>query len=709
MEPTLALKTTVDPALAADSFEDDVPAGQVIGSRTAGGVARRGADAEGIMSIDGGALRIGYMQKPGWGRHALAYGPFPRRSGLAFSAFLLNGHTGSQTYDDGAGAMRRFLKFLARQLAAWIPANALPSSLRTRLHPKAPHYLDWPPIRENLAAGWFGEEAPADPAKRGNAFLVRATGIENGALSPRVNSRTPAVVHSLQNVPLYLVVILRDVGAAYYVASLPGTRGAAPYPAMRLVAIDTGATDPLLYAGISQSILGEIGFRADTRVYGIRVADVPELASWHGTAHAADMLQGSGPLGNSDAETGGRWTCLSGSFERGDRGAAPSETPGLVTLTPPAPSGCIHVRVRPTSLAQPAGIVWRVQDSRNFLCLRFTRKDCRLFSVRDGTWEEVAAPYRSRLRAGVDTAIQILDDGAAFRISCNGSDLSPAPHHSGLFQAAAGVGLQADGPGGVIFSAFEAHPRCIPIPHDLMLGEPWSPARPATVAADQFEGSPRELEGTSTTTGEKIWSKSIGRGEFRLTGSGAAKVQADPRHPNPGRTAYTIAWNDEEFADVEVMILPPGTGKDEGEKGRGGVIFWQDPANYVIVNTYLDDWKVGKSISSFFRIDDSEDTYRAVWTNVGDRIHWGTPYILHVAFDGMRYLVHLNGEAVLYRSLSDIYPGTEPLAIRRVGIVANWEFGDDTGSSFLSFRASERRHDQRRPHRPLQDPSPEAR
>jgi len=42
---------------------------------------------------------------------------------------------------------------------------------------------------------------------------------------------------------------------------------------------------------------------------------------------------------------------------------------------------------------------------------------------------------------------------------------------------------------------------------------------------------------------------------------------------------------------------------------------------------------------------------------------------------------------VLYRAFRDIYPGFRRLHIRKVGIVANWEWGHDTGSRFLSFEA----------------------
>ena len=60
---------------------------------------------------------------------------------------------------------------------------------------------------------------------------------------------------------------------------------------------------------------------------------------------------------------------------------------------------------------------------------------------------------------------------------------------------------------------------------------------------------------------------------------------------------------------------------------------------------------------------------------------------LRVAFDGMACSVLLNGKLVMSRRLTDIYPDQPPLKIRKVGLAVNWEWGNDTGSVFRSFRA----------------------
>jgi hypothetical protein len=100
----------------------------------------------------------------------------------------------------------------------------------------------------------------------------------------------------------------------------------------------------------------------------------------------------------------------------------------------------------------------------------------------------------------------------------------------------------------------------------------------------------------------------------------------------------------------------------------------------------MDDW-YGTSIAAFFYVDGFEELYDAVWTNVGKRIHWGVPYDFRVVFDGQRFLAFVNGEPVLYRALSDIYPDWHRLQINQVGLVANWEWGNDTGSVFQNFVA----------------------
>ena len=45
----------------------------------------------------------------------------------------------------------------------------------------------------------------------------------------------------------------------------------------------------------------------------------------------------------------------------------------------------------------------------------------------------------------------------------------------------------------------------------------------------------------------------------------------------------------------------------------------------------------------------------------------------------------INDEPVFYRAYRNVYPDLPPFRIRKVGIIANWEFGNDTGSRFERF------------------------
>jgi hypothetical protein len=141
------------------------------------------------------------------------------------------------------------------------------------------------------------------------------------------------------------------------------------------------------------------------------------------------------------------------------------------------------------------------------------------------------------------------------------------------------------------------------------------------------------------------------------------------------------------MADVQVELTPPGTGRHQGHRGRGGILFWQDPDNYVILSIYLDDCIETASLAAFFFFRGFEDVYDAVWSNLSARVLWGEKLTLRVVFDGVRFRSYVDGEPVLYRALSDVYPGVGPLSINRVGLASNWEWGDDTGTVFHNFVA----------------------
>jgi hypothetical protein len=257
-------------------------------------------------------------------------------------------------------------------------------------------------------------------------------------------------------------------------------------------------------------------------------------------------------------------------------------------------------------------------------------------------------------------------------------------------QEGTGVGLfiREGGFDGVLRS-FEAHPREIPAPPTLDLGPFRFPKGDQLVVEDDFDGPPSDLDGRVTTLGNRSWRKEIGKGAFRLTGNHSAQVAATVAAPCPGRTAYTIDWGSPNFADISVAITPPGTCKGNREKGRGGLIFWQDPQNYITWSLFHGDFPAS-SIAAFFCRNGFEELYDAVWTNIGSRVDWGVPFDFRVVSDGRRFLTFINDEPVLYRALSDVYPDWNYISINRVGLVANWEWGTDTGSLFQNFIAKDR-------------------
>lgn len=681
-----------------DQFTDDRSPGRVIGTKTNGGQIRKGVDSEGIIGIDNGALRIQTLTKPGWGRAGIAYGPYARSNGLTFGAFMVNGHNTSQAeplIEGFKGQFRRWLlgsetqkpltrlfrlirgrqrKHIWQRLAQWIRSGT--------------RFFQVKLLDENLAVGWFPCEVPTKPLDQGNSFIMHALGPECGGLWARTGKACLQAVRGLQNVQMYYFVVLREKGAAYYAASIPNVPGLEPYPQMRLLAIDAFHADQEVYAGIHQSVLGQIGFRVDTRVYRTQVALLPEFGQWYGSAHGADTLIGEGPLHQSGAEHGGEWICYEGGFRRTDEGLVAEDTINEAVLPLNAPTGLVHVLIQTTDKpVEGIGLLWRVKDEDNFWCVEVGSRQCQLCTKEDGVWRRFPATREQYLAPNATNSLQVADDGENIRLYLNGQLMYGSSFSDARLSDAVGIGIRVTScASGASLRAFEAHPRTLPVPEALNLGQPWVVEGNHVAVKDDFDGPSADLVGRPTHLGGRIWSREIGQGVIQSTGAGAAKVVATVEKPCPGRTAYTVDWENPGFADVGVRITPPGTQRGNRERGRGGLIFWQDARNYITLSVYVDDW-YGTSIAAFFYVDGVEELYDAVWTNVGRRIHWGMPYDFRVVFDGKRFLAFVNGEPVLYRALSDVYADWDHLNINRVGIVANWEWGNDTGSVFQNFVA----------------------
>lgn len=682
-----------------DRFTDGKRAGKVVGQTGPDGIVRQGVDVEKVISIDHGALRIQPLIKPGWGRSGLVYGPFRRENGLAFATLVLNGHNTSQTGDLTQNILKRLLQWAKGSETAGIPTRLLQWARSKQKWRFGRQLLRWARIAwdhrkpgsveidENMAVGWFCKSAPARPSD-GNTFTIHATGAENGEVWAQVGSDPLPLIRGLQNIPVLYLVLLREQGAAYYVSSLPNTHGMAPYPHMRPVAIDPTGNEAELYAGLYQSVLGQVGFRVDTRVHGAQVEKLAQYSSWYGTAQVADRMDGSGALEDTPAEMGGNWQVAAGQFERTAGGTKPTGHNNQASIDPGQVSGLINLLVDlPTGEPAEVGLIWRMQNPGSYWIYTASSSGCRLEIVCDGERSQVAVSSNP-LKPAATNILQILDDGKTITASLNGKPAFGTQFLDERLANGTRTGIFLPEPYTHLrIHSFEVHPRTIPIPTEIRVSGPALPTGEQIRITDDFDGPEGDLAGHRTSQGGKVWQKELGPGRIELTGAGASRVKASVLAPNPGRTAYTIDWDHPEFTDVQVEITPPGEQRYQQESGRGGLIFWQDPENYLAVSTWLDDYYDGTSISSFFHLGSFEELYDAVWTNVGRRVIWGKPYTMRVTFDGLLYTATIDDEPVLQRALTDVYPEFSRLAINKIGIVANWEWGNDTGSAFRKFIA----------------------
>ena len=684
-----------DQVLVDDDFTGRLRAGNVVGSKTKAGALRRGVDREGVVEIRNDALRIRPLAMPGWGRAGISYGPFERRNGLGLAIHVLNADNGSETYK---------LASVIRRLGRWALASQT-NSLWTRL-------LRWPfriagdgvlrklrywyaachvekayrPMHENLAVGWFTTDAPTDATKAADAFVVRGATVRNGELGVRIGDTLLPVIEWLPNVPFYYFILLRETGSAYYVASHAQVPGTSAYPALRPVAINAASTHGSLYPGLHQIMAGESGFTAETVLYRAHVARYAALSAWYGTAHAADRLTGDGPLAASDSETGTSWQVLAGNPERSADGARAQSGFSLACLAAETPMGLIHAVATLPAGDGSGGIVWRLSDAQSYLCLSLSRRGCALVTVAGGARQTLVSCALPEAELDQPMAVQIRDDGARIDVAVNGTPLLQIAPPAEALPACNGVGIffdTADGASPCIRD-FEAHPRAVALPAGLPFAPPWSKDGTAAVISDDFAAQRGDFAGYQSPNGA-VWSRIMGDAAFTLSGDGGVRVIASAEAPAVNRTAFGIDWPDPDFADLTAVILPPGSARGQHHTPRGGLLFWQDDKNYFIVNNWLDNSYGGGSISCFFYFRGFEDIYDAVWTNVDDRLFFGRKNRLRVVCDGRQFRAYLDGTLVLYRAFRDVYPGFDRLRINRVGLIANWEWGRDTGSRFLSF------------------------
>ncbi len=672
-----------------DDFSDVRGAGTTLGTLTTSGAKRLGVDLERRIAVDHGALRFQPLLRDGWNRQGIAYGPVEGRPGIAFAVGLLNGHNTSQ-----AGHLEQPL---AARLRTWLGAGG---TLRTRERVvrfvrhgehgatlrqfrrwlvRAPRLYREKPLDENLAVGLYRSETPLAPQEADVGFVMHATGADNGELWARVTGRSLPVLRSVQNVPLLLAMVGRERSTTYYVASSEVARGLPRMPFMRPVAVTPHLAPNDTYPGIHQSVLGQAGFRVDTRVYGVRVE------AWDPTRSLGllleDCLTASVP-----SETMAAWQTVAGSFVRSARGIHAQSPGSLMWRELAEPAGLVHVLVDESEGVSPA-LVFGENEFEAAYAVQIARGRVTLTRRTAGTWHTVAEEDCERLELGESHSLLVVCDHEGVSVCQNGRRLFEGALP---IYALRSIGIYDQRRSGGALRALEVHPRAVPIPSELNVPLPSVAPGHGEVLDEHFSGAPGELEGRAVRH-NVTWRKELGAARIVLGGAGRGAIVTDARHLTArGRTVYTVPWEHPELADLAVLVKPPGEKRGDGAEGRAGVVFWQDPNNYVIVGTWLHDNYGGASVSSFYCLRGFEDVYDAVWTNVGGRVRWGVPYELRVVFDGERFTASVDGEAVLHRALSDVRSNVERLSVRRVGIVANWEWGNDTGSEFRRFWARKR-------------------
>ena len=627
-----------------DGFDVDVPIGDVPGSRTVDGDRRGGVDRQDVIGVDHGAARIRPLRRPGWGRAVLSWGPWPAEPGLVMVAHVLNGHNASQTYHIRLPWRLRLRRFVG---------DVLRRRLRLRV------------LRDNLAIGWYPRPDAGRP-DTGSGFVMRSAGTTGGELrTGRLGTQLP-VVPGVQNVPITYVVSIRpDGGTSTFVGSVPGAVGFAEAPALRPVGIDPAPLPEQVHAVVQQAVLGEIGFRVDTRVYGVEVWHVPELAHWCQTAHAAAR----DPLTATVAERGGAWQ------------DEPDPDGGIRRLVDPGdPSGLLHVRVRAVA-DPPAGLVWRA-GPQGAWSVRVGKGHVALVRHRGARLDEVAT---ARIPRGIvdQPRLQVVDDGTNFAVHLDDHDVFGRWFDAGGLDGTA-VGVVAHRTDDVRdVEAHALHVR-LPTPEHADPGLPPVATGDRVVIDEHFTrpGGLADHDGDG-------WVRSLGTGRIVVEEAETARVDASIAQPNPDRTFYTLPWTDGLPVDVAVTVTPAGTRRGQGHGGRTGVVLWQDEDNYLVVSVWLDDspGHDGSSVSSFLRSRGHEEPYEAVWTNVGRGVDWGVRHELRVSLDAGRWTAWLDGRPVLHRAIADVDPGAEKLDVTRVGLAVNWEYGNDTGSVFHTFVA----------------------
>ncbi|HFC12787.1 MAG TPA: hypothetical protein ENJ56_08075, partial [Anaerolineae bacterium] len=531
-------------------------------------------DAEGVISEDNGALRIRPKSTPAWGTSSVIYGPFARANGLTFATVLLNGYIHSTnpqpaTHSDNSNGTLSSKTFWQRLLGN-DPQQGLSYTQANGGGDSA----------ENLIAGWFDEaatKAGSNPLATSSTLVIRTDDKGNSTLAALSNNKFVTVIPQLLNLPLCLVTILRENGAAYYAASMDEYGDLPALPTLRPLAIDLSGNSKSIYAGVDQHHLGQNATATSTRVYDIRIAHVGAWQHWYGTAQVADSLKGKGVLQNNSAETEQAWR-VRGYLLRTPDGLVGTQANTYAQIHAEQPNGLIHAQIDSNQANARIAFYWRVSPQgdgwRVILSPFGSVVQCSIL----GGWIKIGSTKKG-LKIGRTQALQIRDDGEHVGIDLDGDLLFAFDDRYNRTETGLGVALDH----GVILHHLEAHARQIELPDRFDIALPYAPQRPGVMAVwDDLTGQKqRPLQESKTAVGDREWLLGIGSADLQRTPRGTQVITSIPE-----RTIYTFSWHDVAFASLAVDIVPPRLG-NQPQYARGGIVFWQESDDYILISSEL--------------------------------------------------------------------------------------------------------------------------
>ncbi len=610
--------------LLLDRFSSDRAAVAVNGTAAEpGDGARAITDTGSKISIRDDALRIA-SPADAWQTTGIVYGPYTRAAGLAFA-----------------------LKLMDNDVQAGISGA-------------------------HLALGVWPSASPATPLSGGYVVGVENAATLGGRLLANYGSGAAAInFTSIKQVELYLVALMRATGAALYIVSQSAARGigVATYPNMRPIAIIQTGSDADLYAGAWA--------KAAATVVAVS-AGQSQYSAWYGTAHAADILTGSGSINGQAADLGGNWSLQLGSLTLDASGAYSGAGGAIAALASVAVHGLTKITITTGASPGYAGLLFRWQDIDNNWMLYGNASLIGLRKRISGVDSTISTTGAYKFSPNSTHTLQVIDDGLTLHCYLDDQEVPGVGGFAdSALASATGVGIYAANVSTSRIYDIESHARAITIPDVALLGAPWERQGSTSVATEDFTGSAGDLDAKTTATGGLTWRKDLA-GVIALTGSGTALYTV----ASNATAYYTLPWANPTFADLQVGMTPPGAGYGNGDDGLAGVLFWQDANNWIIGRVYLSDAQVGNS--------EYEVVYCLAGTGsiirraaMATSIAHGVAMTIRMSFDGNRFVVwHGGTEPVIAWSV--VNEAGSPLTINRVGIYADTY---NTGTVFDNFVA----------------------